>query len=174
MSAPNRKRVIAFDVRSRSFGFAVFEGPDELLDFGVRRFPRGATAVQVSPRERLAALFDDFKPAAVVRRNSLPRGSKWNLRIGAALLRESQERRIATRYVTRRAIKRTFLGYNANKHEIATVLAQRYPALAAKLPPKRKCWQSEDYRMSIFDAAALGVVAYFKQLPPKDIAKERE
>ena len=34
------------------------------------------------------------------------------------------------------------------------------PELAAKLPPKRKIWQSEDYRMSIFDAAAVGV-AYF-------------
>jgi hypothetical protein len=39
-------------------------------------------------------------------------------------------------------------------------LAQRFPELAAKLPPKRKIWQSEDYRMSIFDAASLGV-AYF-------------
>jgi len=28
------------------------------------------------------------------------------------------------------------------------------------MPPKRKCWQSEDYRMGIFDAAAVGV-AYF-------------
>ena len=28
------------------------------------------------------------------------------------------------------------------------------------LPPKRKFYESEDYRMSIFDAAALGV-AYF-------------
>jgi hypothetical protein len=37
---------------------------------------------------------------------------------------------------------------------------QRLSVLAAKLPPKRKCWESEDYRMSIFDAVALGV-AYF-------------
>jgi hypothetical protein len=93
----------------------------------------------------------------VVRRDSLPSGSKWKLRIDDALLQESQERRIPVRYVTRRAVEQAFLGHDGNKHEIATVLAQRFPALAAKLPPKRKCWQSEDYRISVFDAAALGV-----------------
>jgi len=34
---------------------------------------------------------------------------------------------------------------------------QQLPALSSKLPPKRKCWQSEDYQMGIFDAAAVGV-----------------
>ncbi len=158
----NRKRVIAFDVRSRSFAFAIFEGPNELIDFGVRSFRRGANAVQVPPRERLAALFDEFYPAVVVRRDSLPRGSKWKLRIDDALLQESQEHRIPVRYIPRRAVKKVFLGHDGNKHEIATVLAQRFPVLAAKLPSKRKCWQSEDYRMSVFDAAALGV-AYFRR-----------
>jgi len=30
------------------------------------------------------------------------------------------------------------------------------------LPPKRRPWQSEDYRMTIFDAAAVGI-AYFAE-----------
>jgi hypothetical protein len=158
---PNRQRVLAFDVRSRSFAFAIFEGPNELLDYGVRSFRRGSNAVQLTPRERLAALFDEFNPAVVVRRASPPRRSKWKLRIDDALLQESRERRIPVRFVPRHAAKKAFLGHNSNKHEIATVLAQWFPALAAKLPPKRKCWQSEDYRMSIFDAAALGLT-YFR------------
>ena len=36
------------------------------------------------------------------------------------------------------------------------------------LPPRRKPWESEDYRMSIFDAAALGV-AYFDRQNPAPI-----
>jgi hypothetical protein len=167
----NRKRVIAFDVRSRSFAFAIFEGPNELVDFGVRSFRRGANAVQVPPREKLAALFDEFNSMVAVRRDSLPRESKWKLRIDDALLQESREHRIPIRYVTRRAVKKVFLGHNGNKHAIATALAQRFPAFAAKLPPKRKCWQSEDYRMSVFDAAALGV-GYFNQLRPTRLATE--
>jgi len=43
------------------------------------------------------------------------------------------------------------------KYEIASLLAKCFPVLHWELPPKRKIWDSEDYRMSIFDAAALAV-----------------
>jgi len=52
------------------------------------------------------------------------------------------------------------VGFESNKYEVASVLAKQFPALASRLPHKRKIWQSEDYRMGIFDAAAVGV-AYF-------------
>jgi hypothetical protein len=39
---------------------------------------------------------------------------------------------------------------------------RQFPVLASMLPPKRKIWQTECYRMSMFDAAALGV-AYFSR-----------
>jgi hypothetical protein len=149
-------------VRSRSFAFVVLEGPNQLLDFGVRSFRRGSNAVQVPPRERLAALFDEFNPGAAIRKESPSRGGKLRLKIGDAPLQESQQRGIPVRYVTRRVVKQTFQEHDQNKHEIATVLAQRFPALEPKLPSKRKCWQSEDYRMSVFDAAVVGV-AYFTQ-----------
>ena len=34
-NATNQKRVLALDVRPRSFGYVVFEGPTLLLDWGV-------------------------------------------------------------------------------------------------------------------------------------------
>jgi predicted metal-dependent hydrolase len=156
----NGKRVLAFDVRSRSFAFALLEGHQELLDFGVRSFRKGSNAVQVPTREKLAALLDEFDPSLVIHNDSASRKSKWKLKIGDALLQESQKRRIPVRHITRRKVKKAFQGHGENKHDIATVVAQRYPELESKLPSKRKCWQSEDYRMSIFDAAALGVT-YF-------------
>ena len=42
------------------------------------------------------------------------------------------------------------------------VRAEQFPELLSILPPKRKPWQSEDYRMGIFDAAAIGI-AYLAQ-----------
>src|SRR5207245_8989032 len=48
---------------------------------------------------------------------------------------------------------------------IPTALAQRFAELAPLLPPERKCTESEDYRMSIFDALACGA-AYFGPLAP--------
>ncbi len=49
------------------------------------------------------------------------------------------------------------------KHEIATTLAMRFPGLLLRLPPKRKPWQSEDSRLGIFDAAALGITYYLRE-----------
>jgi hypothetical protein len=66
-------------------------------------------------------------------------------------------------------VNRAFVGFESNKYEVASALAKQFPALASRLPPKRKIWQSEDYRMGIFDAAALGVayfVRYRKRLLP--------
>jgi len=59
-------------------------------------------------------------------------------------------------------VKNAFPDYNRNKYMIAAALAKQLPAIGPKLPPVRKIWTSEDYRMSIFDAAAFGV-AYFRR-----------
>jgi len=59
---------------------------------------------------------------------------------------------------SRRRVRKAFATWNAQtKEEIALVIADRFPELALQLPPHRKCYMSEDLRMSIFDAAALAV-----------------
>lgn len=156
----NEQRIIALDVHPRSFGFAVFEGPDELLDFGARSFRNGMNAVRVPAQRKLGTLFDDFDPATIVLAGCGSHLSTKSSKIISALQKEALERRISVRFLTRRAVKREFHGNDRNKHEIAMLMARQFSVLASKLPPKRKCWQSEDYRMSIFDAIALGVT-YF-------------
>ena len=48
-----------------------------------------------------------------------------------------------------------------SKHEIAEILAKRFPEeLGSRLPPKRRPWMSEDSRMDIFDAVAMGVTFF--------------
>jgi hypothetical protein len=43
------------------------------------------------------------------------------------------------------------------KYENARRVAERFPVLTRELPPKRRAWESEHYRMSIFAAAALAM-----------------
>src|SRR6266851_2735985 len=43
------------------------------------------------------------------------------------------------------------------KYERAVEIAARFPEIGWKLPPKRKAWESEHYRMSMFSAAALAM-----------------
>jgi hypothetical protein len=78
----------------------------------------------------------------------------------ATIETQARSRKIPVRLISRRDVNRAFVGFESNKYEVASALAKQFPALASKLPPKRKCWQSEDYRMGIFDAAAVAV-AYF-------------
>jgi hypothetical protein len=66
--------------------------------------------------------------------------------------------------VSKSAVKHAFAECpNQTKYEIAVAIGKRFPELAPRVPPFRKPWMSEDYRMSIFDAVALGL-AIFQQI----------
>jgi hypothetical protein len=156
----DHKQVLALDIRSRSFGFAVFEGSNHLLDWGVKSFRPGVNAVKLPPSKKLLALLDEFNPSAVVIRKPEPGRNRKRAPLLATIQRVAKYRRIPLRLVPSRAVKRTFAGAERSRYEIAIAVAQRLSELATRLPPKRKIWESEDYRMSIFDATAIGV-AYF-------------
>jgi hypothetical protein len=169
-----QKRIIAFDIHPSHFGYVVFDGPNELLDWGVRSFRGGVNAVRGPASEKFGILLDDFVPAAIVIEKRTPRTRKLYGKI-AAVLREAEKHRVPVHWITRRMVKRTFAGHERNKDEIATVLGERFPELTSRVPPRRRIWQSEDYRMGIFDAAALGA-AYFNRyahrscpVPPENL-----
>lgn len=52
---------------------------------------------------------------------------------------EARRRGIPVRIVSRRDLDRAFVGFEANKHEVARALTAQFPSLAPRLPPKRKC-----------------------------------
>jgi hypothetical protein len=151
----NSQRILAVDIRPRSFAFVVFEGPIEILDWGARSFRRGVNTVRVPLRPKMAALIDQYVPEAIVLK--YPRTRRAN-RILQSIRLCAKGRNCAVRVVSQKAVPEIFPA--SNKHQIATAIAERFPDLLSILPPKRKAWQSEDYRMSVFDAAAIGI-AFF-------------
>jgi len=169
----NPKRVLALDVRPRSFGYAVFEGPTLLLDWGVQSFRHGRNAVRIPLATKIAALLEDFRPAVVVGKEppSRKKVNRARTRKVLELVRHKASLRgIRTRVFKRRAASKLFGGdERLTKYQIATALAERFAELRPILPPKRKPWQSEDYRVSIFDAAALGVAYFDRQKNPTPI-----
>ena len=150
----NEQRVLAVDIRPRSFAFVVFEGSKEILDWGARSFRRGVNAVRVPLRPKMAVLIDQYVPEVIVLK--YPRTRRAN-RILQSIRLCARERNCVVRVVSQKAVETVPA---SNKHQIATVIAEQFPDLVSVLPPKRKSWQSEDYRMSIFDAAAVGI-AFF-------------
>jgi Holliday junction resolvasome RuvABC endonuclease subunit len=132
----------------------MFEAPDELLDWGVRSFRHGVNAVKVPASKKLTTLLSEYEPDVVVLEKSLPRENSWLVRTIMGLARK---RNVPVREVSAAAVRRHFGSQGRDKHGIAVVLSTMFPELAERVPPKRKSWQSEDYRMAIFDATALGL-----------------
>ena len=157
MEELDQRRILTLDVRPRSFAFVVFEGSRELLDWGARSFRGGVNAVRVPLGPKVTRLLDEYAPEVLALKYPQTETLKKIIQV---IRKQAMVHKIPVRVVSPKVLQETFIGHNRNKHQIAAAIAERFPELLYILPPKRKPWQSEDYRTSIFDAGALGV-AYF-------------
>lgn len=62
MEEIDEQRIIALDVRPRSFAFVVFEDSRQLLDWGARNVRGGVNAVRVPLGPKIARLLDEYAP----------------------------------------------------------------------------------------------------------------
>jgi hypothetical protein len=160
MNPPNQKRVLALDVRRRSLGFVVLESPDNFLDWGVKSFRGGVNAVRIPLPQKLATLLSQFRPDLLVMKRPVAKGRRTTI---GTVLRVAEKRRVPVQLVSPTSVRKTFRCPDRNKHEIATATAARSIEFADLLPAKRRPWESEHYRMSMFDAAALGLTYFDRQ-----------
>src|ERR1700732_2771901 len=112
----NEKLVLALDVHPQSFGFVVFEGPNHMLDWGVRSFRSGVNAVKIPAATKFFALLDGFRPYAGVVRERSTRRTKML----ATVERKARSRGIPVRWISRRDVNRAFVGFESNKYEVAS------------------------------------------------------
>ena len=169
MNATAPERVIALDLHPLSFGYAVFEGPDELLDWGIRSFRHGVNAVKVPLDVKLASLLDRYGPDVVVIKE--PRVAILTAP-ARGILDLTKRRRIPVRQISVDLVRRAFADEHDNKYQIASSIAGCFPELSPRLGPRRKVWEAEKYSMSIFDAASLGI-AYFTHKAAADNENDR-
>ena len=149
-------RVLVLDLHPRRFGYVVVEGPEKLLDWGVRSHRRKGNPADGLIRRRLGPLLALWKPSVVVLREPLrtrtpnPPINRFLKQIIMAAKNQRARFQILKKRPTDRADKLT-------KYQRAQAVIERFPVLRQKLPPNRKTWESEHYRMSIFTAAALAI-----------------
>lgn len=154
-------RVFSIDPTSHGFGFVVLEGPTRLVDWG-HAHVRPCT--YDGCLERAAGLLARYGPDAVVVEDCESSASRRGARVqklltGITKFVESSDATVAS--ISLNDVQEVFASNgSATKYEIAQMIAMAFPELAIRLPPPRKVWESEDERMSLFDAAALAI-AYF-------------
>jgi Holliday junction resolvasome RuvABC endonuclease subunit len=154
----NNIRVLAIDPSTRGFGFAVLEGPERLIDWGVKE-------TKTDKKRRTLKLIDDlierYQPNVIVVEDYEGKGSRRCYRIQGLIndiTKLAAKKNTKVRSFSRAKVKQAFSESGAStKYEIARAITNRFPELAPRLPRFRKPWMSEDYRMSIFDAVALGL-----------------
>src|SRR5215468_10592916 len=157
----NDKRVLAIDPSTRGFGFAVLEGPNNLIDWGVKE-------TKTDKKQRSLKLIDDlielYHPSVIVVEDYAAKGSRRCGRVrelinDIAML--AVKKNVKVRKFSRLKVKHAFSEFGAsNKYAIAIAIAKRFSELAPRLPRFRKPWMSEDYRMSIFDAVGFGLTFF--------------
>jgi len=165
------RRVLTLDLRSRKFGFVVFEGPHTLLDWGIRTH---ADEKRSLLERRLNNLQSMFAPSIILVRKAVERDriSQPMIRLAIHNLKAFAKRTLITVLLIDESSLHGFFSKEAkiNKHDIARMVADRFPELSWRLPPKRKPWQSEPARQSIFDAASLGLFYFAKHVEtPQDL-----
>jgi len=156
------KRVLAIDPSTRGFGFAILEGPNRLIDWGVKETKSDKKTRSL---KFIRELIDQYQPKVLVVEDYMGKGSRRCRRIRELIndiSKLAMKRKVRVKSFSRLKVKQTFSESGAtNKYEIAIAIAKRFPELAPRLPRFRKPWMSEDYRMSIFDAVGLAIALHF-------------
>ncbi len=142
--------ILAIDPTSRGFTFAVLEAPAFLADWGERIIPAKTGGLL----RKVEDLLTHHQPAVLVVEDVAAKGCRRRKRAREEINRMEQlalARGVRVERASRLAVLDTFAP-GESKYEAALRLAETFPALAERLPRRRKAWMTEDARMNIFDA----------------------
>lgn len=160
MSKSKTLCALAIEPCSEGVGFAVVEAGEALVDWGIK--PVTGENKTAQSFGKIEALITHYNPNLIILQDMSPKDSWREERIHElqrAILKVTSIRGIEVAMVSRTQVNQLFFRRDeGTKHDRATFLAKRFPEeLGARLPPKRRLWTSETYRMHIFEAIALAV-----------------
>lgn len=160
MTLANRSLVLGFHPTARGFGWAVFENPFKLVSHGTyeARGDKNAGSLR-----KLTWLLKVLAPEVLV----LEAFDKRTLRserirkLCLDVVNAAADHGAQLDCLRRSDVQKTFELVNARtRDEIAEAVARHVPTLRAHLPDRRRQWNGEDKRLSVFCAAALVLAHY--------------
>ena len=159
MNRRSHRRLLAVDLSSRGFGFAVFDGSNKLADWGTR--VRDTSTDLITKAKRLINSYEPHILALLDPRTPRSRRPERTIEVSDTLVRLARAEGLQPMLIPWTAVQSICGGSSkAEKEQIAAKIAERFPELAPLVPRKRKPWESEFERMNVLDAVALGRTAY--------------
>ena len=164
---PKYPRILAIAPSTRGFGFAVLEGLNTLVDWGVKSITGDKNSGSIA---KVEAMIAHYQPDLMVVENTSMKPFRRSGRIRALtkrIIRLAESRGVTVILFSREQVRRAlFVDGQGTKYALAEIIAKRFPdELGFRLPPKRRPWMSEDSRMDIFAAVALALMVRFKPRP---------
>ena len=168
-SISKRVRILAIASSARGFGFAVLED-QAILECGNKGVKGDKNIHSLFKIEKLMKL---FQPSVLVLQDVNAKGLHRAPRIKALqqeVIELAERQKCKVVLFSGKELRIALLDHvKGTKHEMAVMLAQKFPGeLAKKLPPKRRAWENQDGRMDMFDAVGLAVVFRLKKTKKKD------
>jgi Holliday junction resolvasome RuvABC endonuclease subunit len=162
-TASKQIRIAAIALTARGFGYCVMEN-QVILESGNKGVNGNKNLQSVSKIEKL---LKQFLPSVLVLEDVNATDCRRAPRIKALhrqVIELAAKYKLKVTLLSGNLLREALLGdAKGTKHEMAEMLAKKYPAeLAVKLPPKRRPWENEDGRMDIFDAVGLAVVFWMR------------
>ena len=156
---PKYPRILAIAPSTRGFGFALVEGLNTLVDWGVKSVGGNKNVGSVA---KAKAMLNHYAPDVLVLEDTLVKPFRRARRIRELtkrLLSVSKNQNVRVMLLRREQVRMVFFpDGQGTKYALAQILAERFPdELGLRLPPKRRPWMSEDSRMDIFGAVALAL-----------------
>jgi len=155
-----QRRILAIAPSAWGVGFAVLEGPDTLVDWGVKTVKGDKNTRSV---EKVKELIDHYHPEILALEDLSAGKSRRSARIrdlGERIMGLATSSGIQVAVFSLEQVRQAFSSNGQEtKQARAEALAKRFPEeLGFRLPPKRRLWESQDRRMDIFDAVALALM----------------
>lgn len=152
---------LAIHPSTRGFGWTVFEGPFAPFDWGLVAPRKSKNGACLRKAERLierlqphTLVLEDFEPPRA-RRSGRVR------RLCRALVALAADRGLEVAIYSRGEVRSSFASVGAvTRQEIAEAVVRHIPVFEHRMPRRRRCWESEDCRLSLFSAAALILTHY--------------
>ncbi len=164
MNSTNMREPLVLSIffNTRGFGYAVFEGVVAPVDWGIK-----TVKDKNDYFEHVRLLLHLFEPSVIVVQDCTAKMARCTDAIQEVINRIAKlakKKNIRVLRYSRADIRASFAYYGAfNKDEIARAIADVLPEFAPRVPPMRKLWKSEDYRMGLFDALSLTFTFYAKE-----------
>jgi hypothetical protein len=148
-------RTLAIDPTTSGFGFVVLEGSERLVDWGLGRMEKPEDLLF---EKRIEKLLDRVAPQLLVLED-MEDSRRGERAIAWARLAQmcAAKRGVKVERIGRAEVSERFASSGKSRWEVGLAISRFFPELAPSLPKKRRIWESEDRRMTIFTAASFAL-----------------